>query len=237
MTKGAALVTGAAKRIGRAFVLFLARQGYDIALHYNSASPEQKETSRLIEKEGVSCLPIQADLASQHNSLFPLINKNLGPCTLLINNVSVFRPGSFMATSEDQFDSDMAVNLRAPFFLSQDFANQAPKGSQIINMLDCRITRVTTSHFVYNLSKVALYQFTLMAAKELAPHIRVNGIAPGPALPPPDKNEEHLAKVVDLAPLGIASPPATLVQGLGYLLAAQTVTGQVLFVDSGLHLR
>ncbi len=237
MTRGTALVTGGAKRIGKAFVLFLARQGYDIALHYNSASQEQKETTRLIEKEGVACLPIQADLTNQQSLLFPLINKNLGPCTLLINSVSVFRPGSFMNTSKAQFDSDMAVNLRAPFFLSQDFAKQAPKGSQIINMLDCRISRVTTSHFVYSLSKVALYQFTLMAAKELAPHIRVNGIAPGPALPPPDKDEEHLAKVVDMAPLGIASPPATLVQGLAYLLEAQTVTGQVLFIDSGLHLK
>lgn len=237
MARDIALVTGGAKRIGRAFVLFLARQGYDIALHYNSAGKEQEETSRLIEKEGVACLPIQADLASQRDSLFPLINKNLGPCTLLINNVSVFRPGSFMATSRAQFDFDMAVNLTAPFFLSQDFAKQAPKASQIINMLDCRIAHISTSHFVYSLSKAALYQFTLMAAKELAPHIRVNGVAPGPALPPPDKDEEHLTKVVNLAPLGIASPPATLVQGLAYLLEAQTVTGQVLFVDSGLHLK
>lgn len=234
-----ALITGGAKRIGKEFALFLARQGYDIALHYNSATKEQEETKTLIEREGVACLPLQADLANQREvaSLFPIINEKLGPCALLINNVSVFRFVSFMDTSATQFDSDMAVNLRAPFFLSQAFASQTPAGGQVINMLDCRVTGITTSHFVYSLSKSALYHFTLMAAKELAPRIRVNGIAPGPALPPPGKSEEHLAKVVGMAPLGVASPPATLVQALAYLLEAETVTGQLLFVDSGLHLK
>ena len=236
MNEKTALVTGGAKRIGKAFALFLAQQGYDIALHYNTAAKERQDTVAEIEKEKARCLPLQADLSQPKEvaSIFPQVEKGLGKCSLLLNNVSVFNPVSFMDTTESQFDFDMAVNFRAPFFLSQHFALQAPEESQIINILDCRLTRVNTSYFVYNLSKQALRHFTLMAAKELAPRIRVNAIAPGPALP--SETGDPLEAIIRTTPLQTASPPATLVSALAYLLEARTITGQVLFVDSGLHL-
>ena len=235
MSKKSALITGGAKRIGRAFAIFLAEKGYSIGLHYRTATNEIDETLKKLEEYGVDCLPIQADLAAakEQRQIFPLFNKDLGPCSLLINNVSVFNPYSFLETTPEQFDTDIAINVRAPFFLSQDFAQQAPPDSLIVNLLDCRIAHINTSYFVYNLTKHTMERFTMMAAKDLGPLIRVNAIAPGPALPPADKNETHLESLIKNAPLRISSPPATLVNALDYLLQAKTVTGQVLFVDSG----
>ena len=232
------MITGGAKRIGKAFALSLARQGYAIGLHYNTATADLAETQKSIEECGVGCFPIQANLADSaaQARILPMLNKELGECSLLINNVSLFHPPTFLETSVEQFDADIAVNLRAPFFLSQDFARQAPKDSLIINMLDCRITHINTTYFVYNLTKHAMERFTMMAAKELGPRIRVNAIAPGPALPPADKDESHLEKLVRQAPLKVTSPPPTLTAAADYFLRASTVTGQVLFVDSGLHL-
>lgn len=238
MSKKVALITGGAKRIGKAFALALAQQDYAIGLHYNTATTEVTETKKLIEECGVDCLLIQANLASptEQACIFPQLRQGLGDCSLLLNNVAVFNPGSFLETRPEQFEQDVAVNLRAPFFLSQDFARQASPGSQIVNLLDCRIAHINTTYFVYNLTKYAMERFTMMAAKELGPDIRVNGIAPGPALPPADKGPAHLEALIKQAPLGVTSPPSTLVVALNYLLQASTVTGQVLFVDAGLHL-
>ena len=241
-----ALVTGSAQRIGRCLALFLAERGYSLALHYHQSGQQALQAQTDIKKRGVACEIFKANLAQSAEvaQLIPQVLKRMGPIDLLINNVSVFNSPNFMASTEKQFDHDVAVNLRAPFFLTQAFAAQVAKGtsksksypSLIVNMLDTRITKVQTDYCIYTLTKHALFHLTCIAAKSLAPRIRVNAIAPGPALPPLGTTQARLDKSSTTTPLGAASPPSTLAQGLGYLLDAHTVTGQVLYIDSGQHL-
>lgn len=244
MTAKVALITGAAQRIGRALTVHLATQGYDIAIHYNNSRQEAEECQRLVQSSGGvrRAMVIQANLddSKQVTKLIPTVNAELGEISLLLNNAAVFNSEKFLDTTREQFEHDFAINFKAPFFLAQNFARQVsssnPGEAMIVNLGDSAHERITSNYFLYRLSKQALHHFTLLAAKELAPLIRVNAIAPGPALPPPDKDESYLKNVASKTPLGIASPPNSLVQGLDYLLTAHTVTGQVLYIDSGMHL-
>ena len=256
----AALITGGAKRLGREMAVALAARGYDLAIHYNSSLAEARECQKLVEQHNKKCITIQGELTDDAacKKIFDEARSSLGTISLLINNASVFNSQGFMQTDSAQFDKDMGLNLKAPFFLTQDFARQIydnsstkssaaedlppnfqrdfPQDFMIVNMLDCNHAKLREDYFLYHLTKNALHHFTLMAAKELAPNIRVNAIAPGAALPPPHKDDAHLQKVSSTAPLGIASPPDTITHGLEYLLDAKTVTGQVLYVASGMQL-
>lgn len=239
-----ALVTGAATRVGRAMALHLAAKGYDIGIHCNSSKTAAEECQKLVEEQGVKATIVVANLADDEQvaSIIPKVTAELGELSVLINNASVFNPQKFIDTSPEQFTQDLAINLKAPFFLTQQFAkqitaNQAAGEYLVVNMLDSMHASLVSNHFIYRMAKHSLHHLTMLAAKELAPQIRVNGIAPGPALPPPGKDEAHLDKVTKATPLGITSPPDTLVAGLDYLLGAKTVTGQVLYIGSGMHLQ
>ena len=242
-----ALVTGGVQRIGRCLAFCLAQRGYDLALHYHQSRGQALQIQTEIKKHGVACEIFKADLArsTETAQLIPQVQERMGPLNLLINNVAVFNTPDLMASTEEQFNYDLAVNLRAPFFLIQAFAAQVgqtagrPKNhpALIVNMLDTRINKVRTDYCIYTLTKHALFHLTRIAAKSLAPSIRVNAIAPGPALPPLGDSQTHLDRISAATPLGMASPPASLAQGLAYLLEAQTVTGQVLCIDSGQHLQ
>ncbi len=249
-----ALITGGATRLGRAITLHLASRGYNLCIHCNSSTAEAKVCQGLARDLGVEAIIQVANLAQDDAvaKIIPAVNDKLGEISLLINNASVFNPQDFAATDRHQFTADMAVNLKAPFFLTQDFASQVSKKTPdtppeqtstqsttdplVVNITDGTHSKLTSKHFLYRITKDSLHHFTMMAAKELAPTIRVNGLAPGPALPPPDKDEKHLERVIKSSPLGIASPPETLLHGLDYLISARTVTGQVLYIDSGMHL-
>ena len=247
-----ALITGGAKRLGREMAVALTARGYDLAIHYNNSLTEACECQKLVERHNKKCITIQGELTDDAacKDIFDEACSSLGTISLLINNASVFNPQGFMQTDSAQFDKDVGINLKAPFFLTQNFARQIydnsstkssttedfPKDLMIVNMLDCNHAKLREDYFLYHLTKNALHHFTLMAAKELAPNIRVNAIAPGAALPPPHKDDAHLQKVSSTAPLGIASPPDTITHGLEYLLDAKTVTGQVLYVASGMQL-
>ncbi len=233
----AALITGGAKRIGKALALNLAQKGFDIAIHYNSSANEAEETRNEIEKIGVKCKTFKCnlentidvlDLSSKVKEDFPNLN-------ILVNNASIFDNIDFLDVTPEFFDKDFNINFKAPFFLSQGFARNVDKGL-IINFLDTRVNRTTTEHFVYNLSKKSLYHFTRMAAKELAPRIRVNGICPGPILPPPGENKEYLEKLVDKIPMNKIGNTEYIVNAFNYLLENDFTTGECLFVDGGKHL-
>lgn len=237
-----ALVTGAATRLGRAMALHLASKGYDICIHCNSSKKDAEECQKLVKEYGVETMIVVANLAQDDEvaKIVPTVNAKLGEISLLINNASVFNQQSFMDTSMQQFTADLAVNLKAPFFLIKDFATQVknqPAGELlVVNVTDSVHDKLTSDHFLYRVSKQALHHLTMMTAKELAPQVRVNALAPGPALPPPDKNEHYLSQIAKNTPLGIASPPSTLLHGLDYLIEAKSVTGQVLYIGSGMHL-
>ncbi|MBE8182874.1 MAG: SDR family NAD(P)-dependent oxidoreductase [Candidatus Portiera sp.] len=237
-----ALITGAATRLGRAMALHLAAKGYNLCIHCNSSKADAEECQRLAQEQGVEAMIIAANLSQDDEvaKIIPEVNAKLGEISLLINNASVFHSQKFKDTSKEQFTTDLAINLKAPFFLTQSFAAQATQKFAgeylIVNITDSVHNKLSSNHFLYKISKHALDHFTMQAAKELAPQIRVNAIAPGPALPPPGKDTQYFDQIAKNTPLGIASPPETLLDGLDYLMQAKSVTGQVLYIGSGMHL-
>lgn len=233
----AALITGGGKRLGRALALALAEMGYDIALHYNSSEEEAKSTAEEIKAMGRASEIFKADLMSlkEITSLVPAVFRVFPECAVLVNNASIFEDIAFHDVTEETFERDFNINFKAPFFLSRDFSRQK-SAEVIVNMLDTRVSGVEVEHFVYNLSKKALRDFTLMAAKALGPAIRVNGICPGPILPPPGKDEKYLERLAKHTPLGKPGSPHYIVTALKYILENPYVTGECLFVDGGEHL-
>lgn len=235
--KKAAFITGAAERLGKAMALALAGMGYDIALHYNSSEKHAKKTAEKIISLGRKCEIFKADF-SDIKGIKPLtarVFRTFPNCSLLINNASIFENRDFMEVTEESFDREFALNFKAPFFLSQEFSRR--KSAEIIvNMLDTRVSRIEPGHFVYNLSKKALRDFTLMAARALGPKIRVNGICPGPILPPPGKDSKYLRRISGNTPLGKPGHPDYVISALKYILDNSYVTGECLYVDGGQHL-
>ncbi|MCH7949456.1 MAG: SDR family oxidoreductase [Candidatus Dadabacteria bacterium] len=233
----AALITGGGKRLGKAISLSLAERGYDIAIHYNHSDKEAKETADLIREKGRECEIFQSNLSdiSQVRSLIPTVFEVFPQCSILVNSASIFENIGFNDVTEEIFERDFNTNFKAPFFLSQDFS-KGDDAELIINMLDMRINKIETEHFTYNLTKKALRDFTLMAAKALGPKIRVNGICPGPILPPPDKDIKYLEQIAKNTPLEKPGNPDYIITAVKYLLDNSFVTGQCLFVDGGQHL-
>jgi NAD(P)-dependent dehydrogenase (short-subunit alcohol dehydrogenase family) len=235
--KKAAFITGAGERLGKAMALALAGMGYDIALHYNSSEKGAGRTAEEIKAAGRKCEIFKADL-SDTKGIKPLtarVFRAFPHCSLLINNASIFEDRDFMEVTEESFDREFTLNFKAPFFLSQEFSRR--KSAEIIvNMLDARVSTIEPGHFVYNLSKKALRDFTLTAARALGPKIRVNGICPGPILPPLGKDSKYLKRISGHIPLGKPGHPDYVITALKYILENSYVTGECLFVDGGQHL-
>ena len=183
--KNAALITGSAKRIGKKIAQFLASEDYDVAIHYNKSDSEAKKVADKLIKYGITTSIFKADLNDEKSvlKLIHNVQNEFSNLNLLINNASIFVESSLVETDEELLNRTLNINFKAPFILSREFAKKCTEG-QIINILDTRISKNSTSHFVYSISKKALAEFTKLAAVELAPGVRVNGIAPGLILPP-----------------------------------------------------
>lgn len=237
-SKGAALVTGGARRIGRSIALALAKAGYDIALHYHSSGSEAAEIGRQIEALGRSRQLFSCDLndTKQVRSLIPEVFKSLPHCNVLINNASIFQQARLLETDERIFERHWNINFKAPFFLTQDFARHCRSG-QVINILDTKIVASHLDHFIYTLSKKALFEFTRMAAKELGPGIRVNGVSPGLILPPEGKDSADLDRKAAGIPLRRKGDLEELMAAVLFLVESPFITGDCIFVDGGEHLR
>ncbi len=201
--KGSALVTGAAKRIGKSIALHLAEQGYDIGLHYNNSYAEAEETAEEIRSIGRKCELFKADL----NNLQEVMNlareapEMLKNYKLLVNSAAIFERIPFMETIPDDFSRHFNINFQSAFFLTQSFAKHCKSGN-VINITDAFIKKDKTAYFSYLLSKKLLYEFTKMAAVDLAPKIRVNALALGVILPSSKKDAEYkkrLGKTATLA--------------------------------------
>lgn len=233
----AALVTGGGKRLGRAICLALAERGYDIGVHYNSSQTEAEDTAEAVEDLGVNSETFKHDLSNSSSSgkFIKGVAKVFPNLCLLVNSASLFENVKFKDVTEEQFDRDFNINFKSPFFLSRYFSEE-PSAEHIVNLLDMRVSQIETEHFVYNLTKKTLRDFTLMAAKALGPKIRVNGICPGPILPPPGMDERYLEKVSMDTPLKAPGKPEYIITALNYLLDNPYVTGECLFVDGGQHL-
>lgn len=250
MGRPRALVTGAGGRLGRAMAIGLAERGYDVAVHYASSREGAEETAGAIRAAGGQAALLQADLLDSDAvaALVPRAAEALGgTLTCLINNASIFEPDSIEDASLASWDQHIGTNLKAPLFLSQSFAAQAPKAATdpagepeaqalIINMVDQRVHKLTPEFTTYTLAKAGLWALTQTAAQALAPHIRVNAIAPGPTLQGHRQTAEDFANQRAATVLGRGANPADIVAALGYFLAAPAVTGQCLSVDGGQHL-
>lgn len=250
MTMKRALVTGGAKRLGRAMALFLAGRGYDVAIHYVSSADAAQATAKEIGALGQRGVALQADLLQEDSvaHLLPRAQDALdGPLSLLINNASVFEHDAMGTITGESWDRHMGSNLRAPVFLTQEFSKHAPQAkadengepyaqSMVVNMVDQRVRKLTPEFMSYTLAKAGLWTFTQTAAQALAPHIRVNAIAPGPTLIGSRQSEKHFADQRAATVLGRGANPSDITGALGYLLDSPGVTGQLFCVDGGQHL-
>jgi NAD(P)-dependent dehydrogenase (short-subunit alcohol dehydrogenase family) len=236
----AALVTGGAKRVGLAITHALVQAGYAVAVHANTSRAEADAVCAEIRSKGGRAQAVQADLSdhAQVLKLVPAAAAAVGPLTLLVNNASIFEADDIAGLSRDLFDRHMAVHLRAPLFLAQAFAAQAPDNANasIVNMLDQRVLKPTPLFLSYALSKNGLYAATTMLAQALAPKVRVNGVAPGPTLPSSRQSPEEFARQTAKLPLGHGTNPDELAQAVLFLADAASITGQTIAVDGGQHL-
>jgi pteridine reductase len=234
---GTALVTGGARRIGRAISLMLAARGYNIALNYHHSKDDAEALAKEIAGQGGICKLFKCDLSVEKDVL-PLLEKvhaQFPDLNLLINNASIFSPSKFERKDYKLIDDNYAIHVRAPFILSAEFARLCKQG-QIINMLDTKIAQHKTTHVAYVISKRALHALTEFSAIEFAPCIRVNGVAPGPILAPPGKNGDYIKQRGKEIPLKKPGDVRYVTQSIEFLLDNEFVTGQVIFADGGEHL-
>lgn len=238
-SRGGALVTGAARRIGRALALEAAGAGYDVAIHCREADADGASLAEEIAGLGRRAVILPADLTAEGAPAALMAGaKAVGPLTLLVNCASVFEDDRIETLTPESFDTAIAANLRAPILLAQAFAAQAPadRRALIVNLLDQRVWRPNPQYFSYAISKGALWHATRMLAQALAPQIRVNAIGPGPTLPSIHQSEADFEAEAHATLLQRGSPPEALAEALAYLVDAKSVTGQMIAVDGGQHL-
>jgi len=233
----AAFITGGARRIGRAIALALAGRGYDVALHYHRSRDEAQRTAEDLAAAGARCELFRCDLSDTPalDGLIGGVFEALPRCRVLVNNASIFQRGDFLDTDDDLLERHWRVNFKAPFALSQAFARRCESG-QIVNLLDAKIARAHTPYFAYQITKKALEAFTDLAAKALAPRIRVNAVCPGLILAPPGAPADALEKIAARVPLKRTGSPEAVARAVLFLVENDYVTGQSVFVDGGEHL-
>ena len=229
------LVTGASDRIGKQIAIHFASIGYNVAVHYSS-SGEKAELTRqdILSKYDVQCELFKADFLDEKETQNLISNVNSGfKISCLVNNASIFYENRFMDKGTSDLTRFFDINFIAPYILTKQFAEVAPEGSLIINLLDTKISRNATRHFDYLLSKKFLSVFTRQVALELAPGIRVNGIAPGIILPPKDKDVSYIEKLAEKTPMKKIGRTENVLSSIDFLLNNHFVTGQILFADGG----
>jgi NAD(P)-dependent dehydrogenase (short-subunit alcohol dehydrogenase family) len=238
--RGAALVTGAGRRIGRALALEAARAGYDVAIHCRASTDEAEETAADVRALGARAALVRADLSHETETagLIAQATDALGPVTLLVNSASAFEDDRVGDLSRRTWDLHLETNLRAPLVLAEAFAAALPgdRAGLVVNIVDQRVWRPNPQFFSYSLSKAGLWWATQTLAQALAPRIRVNAIGPGPVLPSvhqaPGEFEAEAAGTL----LQRRATPDEIAAALRYLIDATSVTGQMIAVDGGQHL-
>ena len=237
--KKTVLITGSAKRLGKEMAIHLAKQGWNIAIHFHSsenlAISLKKKLSNDFPESKFELFKADLSDSNQVERLIPEVLEKMGKLDLLINNASVFDPGFIGETSPDFLDRQMNINFKTPFVLIRNFAQHVKKGA-IINIVDTRISKNKSNYAAYSLSKKALWELTKMAALEFAPGIRVNAIAPGLTLPPEGKDESYLQKLAENIPMKKPGGVEPILQNLDYIIGNDYLTGQLLFADGGENL-
>jgi NAD(P)-dependent dehydrogenase (short-subunit alcohol dehydrogenase family) len=237
----AALITGGAKRLGRAIALALAESGFDLAIHYAGSAAEAEETVTAIRALGRRAMALRADLGREAEvaALLPAAAAALGPLGVLVNNASTFERDEWHDVTRESWDTHLEPNLRAPFVLTQAFARALPEAAEgvVLNMLDQRVWSLTPHFVSYSVSKAGLWALTQSMALALAPRIRVNGIGPGPALPSPRQSQAQFDRQAASTPLRRGTSPEEIGRAALAILALPAMTGQMIALDGGQHLQ
>jgi NAD(P)-dependent dehydrogenase (short-subunit alcohol dehydrogenase family) len=237
----AALVTGSARRLGRAIAIALAGAGFDLALHARRSTAAAEDTAVAIRRLGRRAVVLHADLAKEAETLrlLPDATAALGPIGVLVNNASTFERDTWDSATRASWDAHLEPNLRAPFVLMQQFAHALPPPAEgaVINLLDQRVWSLTPFFVSYTVSKAALWALTQSMALALAPRIRVNAIGPGPALPSARQTSEQFARQCAMVPLGRGSSPEEVARAALAILTLPAMTGQMIALDGGQHLQ
>lgn len=238
--RGTALVTGAARRIGRGLALALADLGFDVVVHCRTSTSEAQQTAGAIEARGRRAAVVEADLGDpeQARALVGRAAEALGPITALVNNAAIFELDRPDSVSERSWSRHMEIDLHAPFLLIQSLARDLPPGRDalVVNLIDQRVLNPTPNYTSYTASKVALAGLTAHLALALAPRVQVNAIAPGIVLPADGMGRGDFSRIAAAAPLRRPTSLDEIVGALRWLVETPSVTGQTLTLDSGLHL-
>ena len=233
------LITGGALRIGEAIALFFAQKKWNIGIHYNTSKKEALKLQKKILSFGVKCCIVKSDLSDDKNvaKLFSKIKKQLGKINCLINSASVFENDEVENINIKKWNLHFDVNLKAPALLSGEFAKQQNiTKSNLINIVDQRVLKITPYFLSYTLSKIALNGLTKMLAMKLAPKIRVNAIAPGPVLKNKRQSENHFKKQYKNTILQQKVSTDDICKTIEFIINNQSITGLTIPVDSGQNL-
>jgi pteridine reductase len=241
LTGRTALVTGGAVRVGRAISLALAAAGARVVVHFNSSGSAADALVEEIRGRGGQAASLGADLSSMVGvrHLIDTAEQPFGPIDVLINNASVFPAERLAEVDEELWESTIGINLRAPFFLTQQLGGRMKTrgAGVIINLSDLAGIQAWTGYAAHSISKAGLTHLTRIAARALAPEVRVSAIAPGTVLPPDDLTEEEIDALAARAPLKRNGSPEDVIRAMMYLIAAEFVTGEIMVVDGGRLLR
>jgi NAD(P)-dependent dehydrogenase (short-subunit alcohol dehydrogenase family) len=230
-----ALITGAAKRLGRETALTLADNGINIIIHFNRSDGEARRLAEELQQKGVKAWTIQAEFRrpDEYQTLIERAQQVAGGMDILINNASIFPAETLGDLSWSDLSTNIEVNAWVPFVLSRTFAQKIGRG-KIVNLHDSR--RYDWTHVGYILSKHVLAAMTRMMAVEFAPGITVNAVAPGLVLPPPGKDESYLQNLVHTVPVQRHGGPQDIANAILFLIQSDFITGNVIYVDGGGHL-
>jgi NAD(P)-dependent dehydrogenase (short-subunit alcohol dehydrogenase family) len=235
-----ALVTGAARRIGRAIALDLAAHGFAVAIHYHRSDEDAESAVVAVQAAGGHAMALKADLGREADvlKLVPQIVANFGPPGLLVNNASRFERDDALTATRASWDLHLETNLRAPFVLAQEFARHLPEDAEglILNILDQRVWNVTPYFTSYTVSKAGLWAITQTLALALAPRIRVNAIGPGPVMPSARQSQAQFDRQVASVPLRRSAGVAEICSAIRFMIGARSMTGQMVALDGGQHL-
>ena len=234
------LITGASDRIGKEIAIHFSKKGWNIAIHYFKSSLKAQLLKKILEKKGVKAVLIKADLKNikQVEKIIFIAKKKLGPISCLINNAALFERDDILSFSNKSWHNHLNINLLAPTILTKQFAKQASKRttSNIINIIDQRVFKLTSFFMSYTLSKSALYTLTKTMAMRLAPNIKVNGIAPGPTIKSKRQSMKHFNNQAKSTPLKKPVSTKDICDTVDFFINNNSITGQVIAVDSGQNL-
>jgi NAD(P)-dependent dehydrogenase (short-subunit alcohol dehydrogenase family) len=235
-----ALITGSARRIGRAIALDLARSGWQVCVHYRRSGEEAKALAEEINRSGGVAVTVDGDLAvdADVERLIPRCSEIIGPPTCLVNNASEFQVDSVATVTPETWDTHLDINLKAPVFLAKSLFLNLPDGvtGNVINIIDQRVWKLTPDFFSYTISKAGLWTATRTLAQALAPRVRVNAIGPGPVLRSIHQTDADFTREVDATLLGRGPTPDEIAAAVRFILAAPSLTGQMIALDGGQHL-